>query len=491
MRFHWPWFRKNKDRTSEVPAVTVTLAPNKPPLVEKALFRKSYLIIAGFDFGTSFSKVVIREQAQKIAETVTYGDGQWLFPSLIGYKDGKLFAPLCANLEGPLPYLKMLLPQVLGRQDDDGGAIPESLAELLQGQNQVEVMRDLLAWFFANVLAATREHISKRSHWQDWHELIRRDKLLANVCIPVGIMNDRSASSDCLHDAFCLGFLLSRKVSPSMDEMYGFADWRNACADLLEEITEVRDKVCFTFPEVAAGVQSVFRSPTAEDGLYITMDVGAGTVDMNAFRRHTAQRWQGVEDRPNNLDYYAAKVSAYGVARIAEAQHRNPFELLSHVNWDRDAQLVLKPLLEEDLAHRVATQVEILFGAAKLMQRNLGSVEGSKTWDSCRVYAWGGGYEYRAYPHALTEGLKNCGLSMATMRLPAPQDLSLPMGADYQRLSIAYGLSFFIADLGVIRLPEDVPVVEPVDHPSRFPRDPSDQGYFTSPTVAGENPLYD
>jgi hypothetical protein len=77
------------------------------------------------------------------------------------------------------------------------------------------------------------------------------------------------------------------------------------------------------------------------------------------------------------------------------------------------------------------------------------------------------------------------------MRLPAPQDLSLPVGADYQRLSIAYGLSFFIADLGEIRLPKDIPVVESVGRNSRIPEAPGDPGYYTSPTVAGENLLYD
>ena len=135
----------------------------------------------------------------------------------------------------------------------------------------------------------------------------------------------------CFHEALALANVLMAEVPPSMAWTCEYGKWRQMCKAAAGQVPSLCQTSCFTFPEVAAGVQGVLRSPTAEDGLYLTVDVGAGTVDMNAFRRYTAQRVLNVEERPNQLDYYAAKVAPYGVARIAECKTRNPFQEYQHI----------------------------------------------------------------------------------------------------------------------------------------------------------------
>lgn len=259
--------------------------PPVQPLQPARGQRTRYVLVVGLDFGTSFSKVVVQEQAQKVAQTVTFSGNQWLFPSIIGYHAGALEGPFSAPLKGPLPYLKMLLPALLGSHAAGGQTIPGNL-QTLMGNNPQEAARDLLAWYMANVLSATRHFIRHESRWRDFDfsGVGIRDKLVAQVCIPVGYMDD-NRSMGCFHDALSLAYLLMAEVPSSMSGTCEYGKWRQMCKAASKQIADVRGTSCFTFPEVAAGVQGVLRSPTAEDGLYLTVDVGAGTVDMNAFRR--------------------------------------------------------------------------------------------------------------------------------------------------------------------------------------------------------------
>lgn len=461
--------------------------------------RKRYLLVAGIDFGTSFTKVIVQEQTQKYAQVATFGGGEWLFPSVIGYDNGLLEGPFCAPLRNPIPYLKM---QIAGLFTGGGSAIsrpPPKLQELL-GVDTYTSSRDLLAWYFANVLSAVKHFITTQSRWGDFDftGCKQMDRLVVQVCIPTGYMDNENAKR-CFHEALALAYILSDRISPLMNQVCPFHDWRRLCSKESHRIPDLCQSLCFTYPEVAAGMQSILRSPTAQDGLYVTVDVGAGTIDMNAFRRYTAQGVTGVEDKPNRLDYYAAKVAPYGVARIAGKRSRETFAKYTHIQWEGDSELSLPKMPEADVMRQVTNLFEDLFASAQRYQKNLkplGSFWSDdpqnllKTWDSTRVYAWGGGYEYRPYRETIAATILSRIRAAEPKTLPIPDGLFMPGDASYQRLSIAYGLSFLIANLEDVRLPEDLKPYPRDERNNVLPKI-GEEGYWTSPAVQGENTLYD
>ena len=73
--------------------------------------RAPYLLVVGIDFGTSFTKVVVRDAHTGQAEVVRR-DEQWLIPSIIGVDSQNLYGTYCAEVSCPIPYLKMLIGDV-------------------------------------------------------------------------------------------------------------------------------------------------------------------------------------------------------------------------------------------------------------------------------------------------------------------------------------------------------------------------------------------
>src|SRR6476646_6582109 len=106
-----------------------------------------------------------------------------------------------------------------------------------------------------------------------------------------------------------------------------------------------------------------FRSPNAIDGLFITMDVGAGTVDMNAFRRCGAIR---------NCSYYAALICPLGVQIVS----------------DPDGVTVTQE--REELMEDLRSQQRQLFRRAQKYQKNHGT-PGNRTWVDSTQFMFGGG----------------------------------------------------------------------------------------------------
>jgi hypothetical protein len=196
---------------------------------------------------------------------------------------------------------------------------------------------------------------------------------------------------------------------------------------------------CLLYPEVAAAVQTVFRSPNAKDGLYITMDVGAGTVDLNAFNRFSGHPGEEQTNRIAELSYYSAIVRQLGDQNL------------------KDPHGAIEPMTKGKLGQELKNSLSTLYVSAKEHQPNNGDIPGRRTWDSATLFIFGGGAQNLVYWDNFIDGLEAAGIyHPQPHHLPAAKDILCPRGVEFGRFAVAYGLSFFRPSLNKVSLPHEL-----------------------------------
>ena len=411
-----------------------------------------YFIVAGIDFGTSFTKVVLRDNNTPgsravVVEFAGHRDG--LLPSLVGVSGDNLVPPSSLNGCASVPYLKMLAAHVAGGSSLENSRIRvlATLNPLRRSQNDSHLVKNLLAFYLAHVIAATENFIHTRSPWRDFDFTPgnENDFLIFQLAVPTGLLTDTGATEKLFQEAFIAAYELRREVSAEMSEHKLHSRWSEQVAKVLDGgQSGLKDRYkwqCNLYPEVAAAVQTVFRSPNARDGLYITMDVGAGTVDLNAFLRFTGHRNsnQPIANTIRRLDYYAAIVCALGVQNL------------------NDPHRAVERRHERQLMQELQQNLQSLYVRALCFQPNHGTVRGHRTWDRATLFIFGGGSQHRGYRENFAAGMEHAGIHGPQIQnLPAAQDLIRPTGVDFGRFAVAYGLSFFRPSLDHVRLPNEL-----------------------------------
>ena len=382
-----------------------------------------------------------------MVEFAAHRDG--LLPSLVGVAGDCLVPPASLNGCAAVPYLKMLAAHVAGGSPLENSRIRvlATLNPLRRSHCDAHVVRNLLAFYLAHVIAATEDFIRTRSPWRDFNFTPgnENDFLIFQLAVPTGLLTDNGATEKLFQEAFIAAYELRREVSADMSDQKSHSRWSEQVANVLaceQSVLNERFKwQCLLYPEVAAAVQTVFRSPNARDGLYITMDVGAGTVDLNAFLRFTGHH---TEHRPvanavRRLDYYAAIVRPLGVQNL-----NDPHQAVEHMN-------------EGQLMHELRTNLQTLYLHAKHYQPNQGFEPGHRTWDRATLFIFGGGSQHHGYRENFAAGMERAGIySPQIQNLPAAQDLVRANGVDFGRFAVAYGLSFFRPSLDHVRLPNEL-----------------------------------
>jgi len=406
-------------------------------------------IVAGFDFGTSYSKVVLREQNTRRSMVVKFnGHSDGLLPSLIGFDGANLIPPSAKTGCPQIPYLKMLAAHVATGTAlaDSPVRIPPSVLAL-SNEKGIDLIRELLAFYFAHVIASVRHFIRTESPWAgfDFTPGNTDDHLIFQLAVPTGLLASSGMTEELFREAFILGHELNGRADAMLASPISKATWseyvRAAYPWPLDGKGKRYEWQCLIYPEVAAAVQTIFRSRNARDGLYITMDVGAGTVDMNAFLRNTGQHlaMQKVASTHRRLDYYAASVEPLGVHNL-----RDPYNAVKLRN-------------EREMVAEVKRAISGLYHLAKTHQPNLGTRRGYKTWDRAIFLLFGGGASHPVYRRAFQEGLADVGIAdPQIIRLAAPDQLEYPRGADFGRFAVAYGMAFFKPSLDEVRLPHEL-----------------------------------
>ena len=452
-------------------------APSRGPALGVKPTRRPLFSVAGIDYGTCFTKVVIQEENIGVIEVVKDSYGEILHPSLIGYENGVLYSPQAVNASNVLPYLKMLASEK-GPAGTDTLVFSDEVRALQERPDWADVLHGMLAWQFLHIVKQVRTHL------QDAASRLREfddspdgpgDQISLNLGIPE--VETESGTKQIMVSALRTAAAIHKNQEAATSDYMGLDEWLTICSSAMAGTTyqDTVQTIC-GYPEVAAGIQAVLRSPNAADGIYITVDVGGGTVDMNVFRRTTPAG--GFRDPHECLGYYAADVSPWGAERWSGAP--NPFGDTTRLGFLDDTRWGLDPATRREVYNGFKDQVEQVMAFAKTKQPNEGRPPARRTYDDSLIYLWGGGAGVADYRSCLTRTLRTDIREPVIRNLPIPEQLRKAVGdVDPTRFAVSFGLSHPAVNLSRIKPPDAFADI-PRPRTRRFcPQEPGDPGYWT------------
>ena len=411
----------------------------------------SKYIVVGIDYGTRFTKVLFRDnnQVEGKAYVVTssaFPDG--LFPSLLSL-EGESLRPF--HPEGEVvAYLKMIAAYAVSTYETSPSSsletaeikIPDGLLKLRGSYCDLDLVGLCLSYYFGCLLAETHRCIEERLKPEIG------DVVLYQLAVPTALTLQNKEMEKLFWICLVNGRALFKRYGDRILDGLPLSEiYETIETDVFlkyEEIKESHKHACVTYPETAAAVAGFFFSKNSSEGIFITTDVGAGTVDLNIFRRN----------RPNDqspdptLAYYSTQVSPLGAQRVAdEFDYVQPMEI-------------------DQLQKQLYGDIRSLFVRALKKQPNHGNVDGQKTYDRSRIFLFGGGKGHSIYQETLVQGLDSLladnldygGVYNPTiLDLPEYSEIEKPVpNVPSGRYAVAYGLTTNPINLHKIILPNEL-----------------------------------
>ena len=174
------------------------------------------------------------------------------------------------------------------------------------------------------------------------------------------------------------------------------------------------------------------------------MDVGAGTVDLNAF-----YYMSGRNSSRRRLNYWACKVVPLGCSRL-------PSVYQGAGAHERTGATLSADGVRDGLGRAI---VAVMNKAFKYQPRRIDG-DGGDPWSrSTSCYVFGGGIQNGLYPDMLRKTLSGLAIGIPGLYLlPRPTEgFSLPNDVgQFGRFAVAYGLSFHAANLEEVKLPSEL-----------------------------------
>jgi len=424
-------------------------------------FKDESDIVLGFDFGTSSSKIVIRDSGRQTAYAVPFGEmgckgNRYLVPARLYIGEDGAFG--LEPLRFACDSLKLMV-----LENPDGEVLlsnrsshPIKASDLAVAYMAM-VIRHARDWF----LEQTAE-IYKKTHIQ-WQ---------INLGIP---------SSNYEGEQNCPKF-----------KHLAMAAWRISMFDKPILITQVKEIIADsamhianrgldipnneinsvwlhpdfvgTHPEVIMEVVGYARSALRNDGLHLLVDIGASTMDVATFIIHS-------DEGEDKFPILETAVDQYGTMVLHEKRIRG-------LKNNLDQALQCKGLIDPTVALPDLTYYEVSMESSvfseidnqffKTCAANIGNVirntkknraPYARAWSSgLPVFICGGGSRFEAYRTML----RNLGSRIAKgvsdfkgfdiRMIPKPDQLEAPdiSHQEYDRLAVAYGLSFSSLEIGEV-----------------------------------------
>lgn len=273
--------------------------------------REPYVFQIGFDFGTAYSKCIIRDLNTDdafvyIPKFAIDEDMPFLFPSAIKFKDGYFSIPLSMNDlyqhdERTLHYLKLALEGIVNGRHKD------ILDKFDLISKEINIDRDYFifastVYFISKSIFNIKKYIKNKypNYGDKSHDMIA-----INMCIPVYCANEIN-----IKEKFSQALFISWDVSDRLKD----ADKINfqylySLIEKAETLCSNSQEYCFVYPEVSANMHGFIRSRASKPGTYLFSDTGAGTVDQCIF----------IFDKTDGIDkvaYISAEVFPLGSSMI-------------------------------------------------------------------------------------------------------------------------------------------------------------------------------
>lgn len=395
-------------------------------------------LVIGLDFGTAFTKVVVSNGLYHWA--VPFPDQNdkesYLLPSILSRKSGELclVSDFDTNeLEADIDNIKLSI--IKGDRSLDVRASASAYLAL--------VFRHVRKWVKANV--PLRSHVTP--YW------------MINVGLPTDSYVDQELQ-DLYRDVTYKAWLASCSNDPIvLDDLKKMIA---ATSDTLGNITdtlgeyEISSENVNVFPEFVAQLTGYLDADQREDGIHILFDVGSGTTDCTAFNL-------GKNKGEEEFEIIVKSVETLGV-RFLELRRQN----MPGANpW--------LPGLLQDLpddkryASKLGVNVSVLQNHDKDFRRSVHqqlSRTVRKTTNGGRaatgpvsgipIFLCGGGARTEFYKNiaeqAVINGKRHKSWILKLKTLDKPNNLQAPnlLSQDYDRLSVAYGLSLDPFNIGNI-----------------------------------------
>lgn len=392
-------------------------------------------LIIGLDFGTAFTKVIIGEERIKYAIPFR-GSGtsisNYLLPSAFWIQDGG-----ACSITSPA-----------------GEQVGDLKIALITGDLSQSSLFKVIT-YLALVLRKVRAYIfnSKQNiyggFYIDW---------LVNIGLPTDSYHD-----DTLNETYkkllSIAWILSAEPGDvSLEKVAKYhADYDHLNVSIGNALHQEAISV---FPEFVAQVTGYVRSPMRKRGLHYLIDVGAGTLDATLFNVHE-------QEGEDTFPIFAKAVAAYGTRFLVKHRIKNtnlnesgdlaPYAPIPTIR--RFASLLQKTkgeIIKSDVGFKDKI-ISLLRELLRHTKQN--KYPSSDYWQSgVPLFLCGGGANCDFYKNTILDNGQIAEFKIHPMELPKP-DMLEAVGVstdDYNRLSVAFGLSFDPFDIGEIIKEDDV-----------------------------------
>lgn len=408
-------------------------------------------IVLGIDFGSAFTKVVIGETRARYAvsfQEPANGIGSYLLPGkLLIAKDGTCSLTFQPVLDGS--------HQRQGDQEERTDLKIHLLERDFGERSQIDACA-----YLALVIRYSRNWLEEThgNYFQD-----RELDWFINIGLPTDNWHDNELTE------------VYRKITK--------AAWALACIPVPISVNQVRlilfnrsairaiddyyihpDKIG-VFPEFAAQIAGYVKSPLRKHDLHALIDVGAGTLDVTVFNV-----WE--QEGDDLFPIFAKDVASLGVYylnqnRVDESKYQgswrpDPFAEAS--NDEEVAKLLnISPRGLQEIDKPFCSKVRSLI-TEQLKYTKKERYPESRRWASgIPTFLCGGGSRLQMYANIFEElesAKPPCKITLA--RLPKPESLQAPSvtDADFDRLSVAYGLSLSQFDIGIVKPHDEINSVD-------------------------------
>lgn len=431
--------------------------------------RKKVDLVVGLDFGTSSSKVAYRElgASARVVTPILFDHGLETYPSYclpsVGHLNRKgrfIWGPEAVRLlqkdswSSGVRRLKVLVAGEVDPAFRDERAA-EAYADYLA---RVGLNADLMHPSHVAALALAKQMHVVRGKLQEVYRESELD-LRFNVCVPI----------DQYEHSLMLG--VYHRIHHVAEKLYlsWTADgWDDA--DLLEvaashyegaSTTWREDGRVFPVPEAMAEIASYRTSLETRKGIHAVIDIGAGTTDLSVFSLHMERGqdseclWYAARNIPMGAGYVEARLAdalegkRHGGTTLTEAEL---LEALSHAKEGSEAGTVVRAGLME-IQHALLPTWVAAYNKCKKQT----------AWEGIPIFLCGGGSRMLGAREVFKKAWVKNFSDVAPRSLADPDDYNKRGGhAPFDRLSVAYGLTFLGPELGSFTLPSRTPDCTPI-----------------------------
>jgi hypothetical protein len=397
-------------------------------------------LILGLDFGAAFTKVVIGDNRVKYAVPFgefAHADNQYLLPSILDIDENNICSLLSSDMA----------------TDNDSNSGTDNLKFPLFDNACTD--EDLLrvSAYLALVFRASSGWLLDR-----YGKRYGRTELTwsINAGLPADISDNPELSNiykQILHTAWIISVLPGPITLNRVGQYMRVDESSFEVFPAVYRAKIIKKDLINTFSGCSAQICGYVHSKDCGDDLHLLIDVGAGTINIATFMVEPGNKSGNEINNENKCTLYACAVEPFGVSYLLKRRYENLQLPDEEVNLFKDAPDAYTFSQAHDLTEKDIKFADTLYSGdvGRLINKVINSTKNqycsdSNCWESgVPTFTYGGGahleivkniihsFENKSPPHKIK-----------SIRLNIPDDLmaeNLPDNS-YDRLSVAYGLSF-------------------------------------------------